>query len=62
MKTRIICQNDSLTIEIQRAKFKHWFRYGQHRETDVAFMQALAEGAVEWPRKIINRGQLFPEK
>lgn len=46
-------------IFVKRAKFKHWFELGQHRETDAAFERALNESAVIWDTKIIDRSKLF---
>ena len=46
-------------IFVKRAKYKHWFELGQHRETDAAFECALNESAVIWDTKIIDRSKLF---
>ena len=46
-------------IFVKRAKFKHWFELGQHRETDTEFERALNESAVIWDTKIIDRSKLF---
>ena len=47
-------------IEVQRAKFKHWFLFGKHAESDKCFRAALYEGAVVWSKKIIEPRTIFP--
>lgn len=47
------------TIEIKRAKFKHWHEYGTHPESDVAFRRALYERTVDWLPKILEPPNLF---
>ena len=49
-------------VMVKRAKFKHWFELGRHRETDVAFERALAVGSVAWKPGIVDRTQLFLQK
>ena len=46
-------------VFVKRAKHKHWFELGQHRETDTAFERALMDGAVVWKPAIVDRTQLF---
>lgn len=46
-------------IIVKRAKFKHWFELGRHRETDVAFERALEVGGIRWRHKILDKSQLF---
>lgn len=48
VKARIIYQYGQTTIEIQRAKYKHWFPFGYHKATDYAFKDALSKNEVEW--------------
>lgn len=47
---RIICK---------RAKYKHWHELGKHRETDMAFQQALRGGALGLCQEIHERSTLF---
>lgn len=49
-------------VFVKRAKHKHWFELGRHRETDVAFERALAVGSVAWKPGIVDRTQLFLQK
>lgn len=49
-------------VFVKRAKHKHWFELGQHRETDTAFERALMAGAVVWKPGIVDRTQLFCKK
>ena len=49
-------------VFVKRAKHKHWFELGRHRETDVAFERALAVGSVAWKPGIVDRTQLFLPK
>lgn len=49
-------------VFVKRAKHKHWFELGRHRETDVAFERALAVGSVAWKQGIVDRTQLFLQK
>lgn len=49
-------------VFVKRAKYKHWFELGEHRETDVAFERALADGSVAWKPGIVDRTQLFLQK
>ena len=51
--------NGVCRIMVKRAKYKHWFELGAHRETDIAFERALASGNVLWNPKIIDRSKLF---
>ena len=46
-------------IFCKRAKHKWWFELGKHQETDAAFEQALAVGAVNWKHNIVDRSKLF---
>lgn len=43
----------------KRAKYKWWFELGRHKETDIAFQRALAEGKVRWKEQIQDSTQLF---
>lgn len=47
------------TVETQRAKYKHWFKLGGHKESDMEFMEAYQAGKVEWQTKIIEPPKLF---
>ena len=49
-------------VFVKRAKYKHWFELGRHRETDVAFERALAVGSVAWKTGIVDRTKLFLQK
>lgn len=40
---RVMCKRD---------KHKWWFELGQHKETDKAFIRALADGTLVWRREI----------
>ena len=46
-------------IFCKREKHKWWFELGKHPETDAAFEQALATGAVNWKPNIVDRSKLF---
>lgn len=46
-------------IMVKRAKYKHWFELGRHKETDSAFEDALSAGCVCWGKKIIDPSKLF---
>ena len=60
VRARIRRQNNgSGVIEIQRAKYKHWFRLGTHEETDLEFLMAFEAGNIEWQRKVIEPPKLF---
>ena len=54
--------NGICRVMVKRAKFKHWFELGRHRETDVAFERALVVGSVAWKPGIVDRTQLFCKK
>lgn len=54
--------NGICRVMVKRAKYKHWFELGQHRETDTAFERALMAGAVFWKPAILDRSQLFSKK
>lgn len=49
----------SCRIFVKRAKYKHWFELGRHPETDTAFEQALAAGAINWKPTIVDTSKLF---
>ena len=58
MKARIVTQpGKDAYVEIQRAKCKHWFRFGRHKEGDNALRRGIAQGEVEWV--IIEPKKLF---
>ncbi len=46
-------------VFVKRAKYKHWFELGQHKETDTAFERALADGSVQWDTRIRDASKLF---
>lgn len=46
----------------KRAKYKHWHELEQHRETDIAFEQALKVGAIHWNAEIVDNSILFAKK
>lgn len=37
-----------LVVYCRRGKYKHAYKIGDHRETDLAFYKALAVGDIEW--------------
>lgn len=43
----------------KRAKYKHWHELGKHRETDVAFEQALKAGTLQFEPVILDKSTLF---
>ena len=53
--------NGTHRVICKRAKYKHWHELGQHRETDVAFEQALKDGTVRWNPAIEDKTRLFRE-
>ena len=60
VKARVVkTQQGASRVECQRGKRKWWFEFGKHKETDTAFEQALAMGAVEWLPKIKDETKLF---
>ena len=62
VRTRLIFSDDGKIerLEIQRAKFKHWFPIGKHRETNNALKKAIMTGqAIEWPADIKTPNTLF---
>lgn len=59
VRARIRLVEDGTRIEIQRAKFKHWFLFGAHPDTNAAFRAALEMGAVRWDGRIIGEEKLF---
>lgn len=46
-------------IFVKRAKYKHWFELGRHKETDIAFERALESGAISWKNKVVDRLSIF---
>lgn len=51
--------NGTHRIICKRAKYKHWHELGKHRETDVAFEQALKSGMLKWNPGIVDHSELF---
>ena len=51
--------NGTHRVICKRAKYKHWHELGKHRETDIAFEQALKDGTVLWNPAIENKTRLF---
>lgn len=52
-------ENGSYRIFAKRAKYKHWFELGKHRETDIAFERALQSGQINWKPKIVDKTKIF---
>ena len=52
VNAKIWAKDTHTEIYIQRAKYKHWFLFGKHKPTDVAFRDAISSNEVEW--KIIE--------
>jgi len=46
-------------VFVKRAKYKHRFELGRHRETDAEFERALESGTVHWNARILDRSKLF---
>ena len=59
VKARLRNRAMACDIEVQRAKFKHWYKFGTHRETDDAFRKAFESGGVQWQTRIIEDEKLF---
>ena len=51
--------NGTHRVICKRAKYKHWHELGKHRETDIAFEQALKDGTVLWNPAIEDKTRLF---
>ena len=49
-------------IWAKRAKFKHWFKLGTNRTTDVAFERALMQGKIMWKGEIQDATKIFQKK
>lgn len=49
-------------VIVQRAKYKHWFEFGRHLETDQALRLAILNDRVEWPKEIKETDNLFNVK
>lgn len=59
VKARLRRTTAGVIVEVQRAKFKHWFRFGEHKASDDAFEKAFARGCIEWWTKILEDDRLF---
>ena len=60
IRTRLIGSGPFLHLEAQRAKYKHWFPLGMHRETDRALAEAVVKGEpVAWPQQLTIPDSLF---
>lgn len=61
VRTRLIVEDCKIKrFEVQRAKYKHWFQIGEHKDTDQAFTHAIVNGEkIEWPKEIITPNTLF---
>jgi len=51
--------NGSHRIFVQRAKFKHWFELGKHRDSTNLFYWAYVQGSVQWEKDVLDHNSLF---
>lgn len=59
IRAKIVQSNSGYRIYCQRAKFKHWFEVGTHKETDTAFESAFRAGVLKWLPEIEDATKLF---
>lgn len=46
-------------VFVQRAKYKHWFELGKHRDSDSLFYRAYSLGDIQWEKDILDHDSLF---
>lgn len=59
IRAKVVRDNAGYRIVCQRAKYKHWFELGLHRETDAAFESAYRAGTLNWNPDIDDATKLF---
>ena len=49
-------------VFVQRAKYKHWFELGKHKDSTNLFYQAYNLGSLQWEKDVLDHNSLFEKQ